>query len=171
MLTNPRSHHERAINALASLIGHNGQSKYFGIIPRALLLPCGVAVLAGDESRAVDPFGLRALALKHGVSVLCTWTDKMLSGHNFEIDVVLNEAGQATHYQALRLWLIEHRGAYLIPPEGNAASIRIDAAGVRLAARAPYRNKADCMLGIASGQALLQRLIFGGMPLAQNIGR
>ncbi|MBM7406231.1 MULTISPECIES: hypothetical protein [Sphingomonas] len=175
MLKDPRSARERAINALASFIRNDGVERYFGIVSRALVLPGNLVIVAGDETRAIDPFALRAFALKEGVSVLATWTDKMLSGHTFEIDAVLPGEGDAVHYPALRLWTVPKRGAFLVSADDAGVAIAIDAAGISPAPRLPYRNKADRMLGIASGQALLQQLVFGGTPYAtplpRNLGR
>lgn len=71
--------------------------------------------------------------------------------------------------------IMPKRGSWLVASDGEAAAIAIDRAGVRLAARKPYRDRADLMLGIAAGQALLQSLVFGGSPYAtplpENLGR
>ena len=175
MIKNPYAHRDRAINALASLVGDDGKERFYATLSRTLLLPCGLAIAAGDESRALDPYALKPFALKEGVSVIATWTDKMLSGHNFEIDVVLNDGDEAVHHQALRLWLAERHGAFLVAPDGDDLSIVIDAAGVRLTGKPPYRDKAERMLGIATGQALLQQRVFAGSPFAtplpRNFGR
>lgn len=175
MLKNPRSARERAINALASFISDDGVERYFGAVSRALVLPGNLVITAGDETRAIDPFALRSFALKEGVSVLATWTDRMLSGHAFEIDAVLAGQGDAVHYPSLRLWTAPKRGAFLVSTDDAGVAIAIDAAGISPAPRLPYRNKADRMLGAAAGQALLQQLVFGGTPyatpLSRNLGR
>ncbi len=175
MIRDAHAYRDRAINALASLIGNDGKERYFAAIGRALVLPCGVVIAGSDQSGALDPYALKPFALKEGVSVIATWTDKVLSGHNFEIDVVLNDGDEAVHHQALRLWIAERHGAFLVAPDSDDLSIVIDAAGVRLAGKPPYRNKAERMLGIATGQALLQQRVFAGSPFAtplpRNIGR
>lgn len=174
MIKEPRSYRERAANALHSLVGGDAKTTYLGTLPVALMMP-GLAITAGDESRALDPWALRPFALKHGVDVVATWTDRVLSGHTFEIDAVLIGGGNAVHYPSLRLWMAPKRGTFLISPDDAGVAIAIDEAGIRPAARLPYRNKADHTVGIAAGQALLQQLVFGGSPYAtplpRNIGR
>lgn len=104
MIKEPRSCRERAINALFHLVGGEARQMFPPHIPTALMLaPCGLAITAGDEGRALDPFALKPFAAKHGVSVIATWTDRMLSGHSFQIDVVLNNAGALDQQQARRL--------------------------------------------------------------------
>lgn len=176
MIEHPRSLAERAMVALHSLVGGAGTQRFFAALPNALMLPgCALAITAGDESRALDPFALRPFALEHGVSVIATWTDRMLSGHAFEIDVVLAGSGDAVHYPSLQLWATSKVGAFLVSPNGREIAIAIDAAGIRPASRLPYRSKADLTTGIAAGQALLHARIFGGSPFAtplpRNIGR
>lgn len=174
MIKEPRSYRERAVNALHSLVGGDARTAYPATLPVALMMPT-LAITAGDEGRALDPWALRPFALKHGVDVVATWTDRMLSGHSFEIDAVLARGGDAVHYPSLRLWTVPKSGTFLVSPDDAAVAIAIDAAGIRPAARLPYRNKADRAVGLAAGQALLQQLVFGGSPyatpLSRNIGR
>lgn len=143
--------------------------------PGLMLAHCALAITAGDEGKPLDPFALKPFAAKHGVSVIAIWTDRMLSGHAFEIDAVLHNTGTLDHYMARRLWVQPKRGASLVAPDGAGRAIAIDHKGVRLATRKPYCDKVDLLLGIAAGQALLQSLIFGGSPyatpLSRNLGR
>lgn len=175
MIRDAHAYRDRAINALASLIGNDGKERYFAAIGRALVLPCGVVIAGSDQSGALDPYALKPFALKEGVSVIATWTDTMLSGHDFEIDVALNDDGHVVHHQALRLWVAEGRGAFLIAPDEAEPALSIGAAGIGRAAALSYRDKVERLLGITAGQALLQRLIFSGSPyatpLSRNIGR
>lgn len=120
-----------------------------------------LAITAGCDSCILDPFALRPFALKHGVNVVATWTDQMLSGHIFEIDAVLITDADAVHYQSLRLWIGPKRDTFLVSPDDADTAIAIDDVGIRLALRLPYRNKADLATGIAAGQALLQTRVFG----------
>ena len=176
MIKHPRSYAERAMVALHGLVRGQGTQRFFAGMPTALILPdCALAITAGDESRALDPFALRPFALDHGVSVIATWTDRMLSGHAFEIDVVLAGGGNAVHHPSLRLWTAPRRGTFLVSPDGSGVAIAIGIAEIRPAHRLPYCGKADLTTGIAAGQALLQARIFGGSPfatpLSRNIGR
>lgn len=176
MIREPRSYRERAINALFQFVGVEAKQMYLPHVPTALMLAhCGLAITAGDEGRPLDPFALEPFAAKHGVSVIATWTDRMLSGHAFEIDVVLNTIGTLDQYTARRIWVQPKRGAWLVAQDDARPVIAIDHAGVRLATRKPYRDKVDLLLGIAVGQALLHSLVFGGSPnatpLPQNLSR
>jgi hypothetical protein len=167
MIRDPRHYRDTAMNALASLVGDNGKERFFARVPKALMLTQQrLAIAAGDESHALDPFALKAFAIEQNTNVVATWTDPMLSGHTFEIDVVLTAKGDAVHYPSLRLWVKEKRGAYLVGANGDGAVIAIDTRGVTPVGKPPYRSKADRMLGIATGQTLLQRLTFAGSPYA-----
>ncbi|RSV19247.1 hypothetical protein [Sphingomonas sp. ABOLG] len=176
MIREARSYRERAINALFHLVGGEAKQIYPPNVPTALMLAhCGLAITAGDEGRPLDPFALKPFAAKHGLSVIATWTDRMLSGHAFEIDAVLHNTGTLDHYKARRLWVQPKRGAWLVAQDDAGPATAIDHKGVRLATHKPYRDKVDLLLGIAAGQALLQSLVFGGSPYArplpQNLGR
>lgn len=167
MIRNPRHYRDTAMNALASLVGDDGKERFFPRVPKALMLAQQrLAIAAGDEKYALDPFALRGFAIEHDVNVVATWTDPMLSGHTFEIDVVLSANGDAVHYPSLRLWLMEKRGAYLVAPDGDGPVIAIDTRGVTPIGKPPFSSKADRLLGIATGQALLQRITFAGSPYA-----
>lgn len=176
MIRHPCSYRERAINALAALVGDDGQEQHLPRLSRALVLPRQhLAIVAGDERIVLNPYALKVTAIEHGLNIVATWTDKMLSGHQFEIDVVLHEGDGAVHHQALRLWAVEKRGAFLLAPGGNGPVVAIDTRGLTPINRPPFRSKADLTIGIASGQALLQRLTFAGSPFAtplpRNLGR
>lgn len=176
MIREPRSYRERAINALFHLVGGEAQPMHPSHVPPALILAhCALAITAGDEGKPLDPFALKPFAAKHGVSVIATWTDRMLSGHALEIDAVLHDTGTLNHNKARRLWVQKKRWAWLVAPDDAGPAIAIDHKGVRLAIRKPYCDKVDLLLGIAAGQALLQSLVFGGSPYAtplpQNLGR
>ena len=176
MIRDPRHYRDTAINALASLVSDDGKERFFARVPRALMLaPQRLAIAAGDEKFALDPFALKAFAIEQDCNVLATWTDAMLSGHTFEIDVVLTANGDAVHYPSLRLWMKEKRGAYLVAPNGDNPVIAIDTRGVTAVGKPPYCSKADLTIGMATGQALLQRLTFAGSPYStpnpRNIDR
>lgn len=176
MIRHPCSYRDRAINALAALVGDDGQEQHLPRLPRSLVLPRQhLAIVAGDERIVLNPYALKATAIERGFNIVATWTDKMLSGHQFEIDVVLHKGDGAVHHQALRLWAVEKRGAFLLAPGGDGPVIAIDARGITPTDRPPFRSKADLTIGIASGQALLQRLTFAGSPFAtplpRNLGR
>lgn len=176
MIRHPCSYRDRTINALATLVGDDGEEQHLPRLSRALVLPRQrLAITAGDERTVLNPYALKAAATERGLDIVATWTDKMLSGHQFEIDVVLHEGDGAVHHQALRLWAVEKRGAFLLAPSGEGTIVSIDARGLTPIDRPPFRSKADLTIGIASGQALLQRLTFVGSPFAtplpHNLGR
>lgn len=172
MIRYPSACRDHAINALASLVSDDGKERYFPRVSRALVLsPQHLAIAAGDESNALDPYALKAFAIEQNLNVVATWTDKMLSGHQFEIDVVLSKDGDAVHYPSLRLWLVEKRGAYLVAPKGDDPVISIDARGLTPVGMSSFRSKADLTVGIATGQALLQHLTFAGSPFATPLPR
>ena len=166
MIRYPRAYRDHAINALATLVGDHGKERFLPRIKALVMAPQRLAITAGDQSHALDPYVLKAFAVEHNVNVVATWTDSMLSGHAFEIDVILTAEGDAVHYPSLQLWLMEKRGTYLVAPSGDGPVISIDTRGITPIGKPPFRNKADRLLGIATGQALLQRLTFRGSPFA-----
>ncbi len=152
MIREPRSYRERAINALFRLVGGKAHPVHSSHVPPALMLAhCALAITAGDEDSPLNPFALKPFAAKHGVSVIATWTDRMLSGHAFEIDAILHNTGTLNQYKARRLWVQPKRGAWLVAQDDAGLAIAIDHNGVRLATRKPYRDKVDLLLGIAAG--------------------
>lgn len=176
MIKQPRAYCDHAINALFHLVGGVSKQVFPPGMPTALMLAhCGLAITAGDEHQPLDPHALKPFAARHGMNVMATWTDRMLSGHAFEIDVVLNAGGTLDHHQALRLWVMPNRGTWLVPPDGEGRMIAVDSTGIRLTPQRPFQSRADLMLGTAAGQALLQSLIYGGSafatPLPENFGR
>lgn len=166
----------RAALALQQLIGGDATERVLPSIPVALAMPHANLIIAtGDNREALSPFSLKPLARAHQVHVLATWADGILSGHAFQIDAVLLEEGNAVQFSAYRLWMMPRRGNWLVPPNCNGDAVSLGTAGIRRATRQPWRSELDLTLGIARGQAWMQRAVYGGTPfetpLEQNFIR
>ena len=167
---------DRAARALQQLFSGTSAACRLPSVPAALAMPdIDLLIAAGDNRQGLSPFALRPLALAHGVNVIATWADGILTGHAFEIDAVLIEGGEAVQFSAYRLWIAPRRGNWLVPPNGDGDAVLLCANGPRRWKRQPWFDKLDLTLGIARGQAAMQRTVYAGTPfehpLEQNFTR
>lgn len=155
----------RAAEALRRLVGGDAERFFSTNIPASLALPnAGLIVAAGDHERPLDPFELKALALREDRDVMAIWVDAMLAGHAFLIDVVLTRDGQTEQYGAYRLWMRPGGRRSLVPALGSGPTIVIDETGLRPGPARPWRTKIDRLTGLTLGQAWIHRIVWGGTP-------
>ena len=170
------SDRNRATLALQQLFDGGSTERWLPSIPAALAMThLDLLLVAGDNREALSPFALKPLALAHGVNVIATWADGILSGHAFEIDAILLDGDEAVQFSAYRLWIAPRRGNWLVPPKGDGAAALLGVDGPRPWMRQPWLNPLDLHLGIARGQAWMQQQVYGGTPfehpLEQNLTR
>ena len=95
-----------------------------------------------------------------------TYVDPFKSGHRFQFDIVLLHDGAARLLERYRLWMPQIGSLHFVPDRGDGPCIAIGERALLQIDRPPFRTKARKMLGIARGQAELQRLVYGGTPFA-----
>ena len=171
-----RPDRHRAALALQQLFVGNAAEIRLAALPIALAMPdIDLLIAAGDNRQGLSPFALKPLALTHGVNVIATWADRILSGHAFEIDAVLLDGDEAVQFPAYRLWMAPRRGNWLVPPSGNGDAVLLGLEGPRLWQRPPWLDPLDLTLGIARGQAWMQHAVYAGtpfeFPLERNLTR
>lgn len=171
-----RPDRHRAALALQQLFAGSAAAIRLPAIPAALAMPdIDLLIAAGDNRQGLSPFALKPLALAHGVNVIATWADGILSGHAFEIDAVLLKGDEAVQVSAYRLWMAPRRGNWLVPPDGDGDAVLLGTDGPRRWKRQPWQDRLDLTLGMVRGQAWMQHAVYAGTPfehpLEQNLTR
>lgn len=128
------------------------------LVDRPLIL------IVGDQSEPLDYTLLRPLATNESCDVVGTYVDDHKSGHRFVFDVVVFRGTEAVHHAELRLCVIEGRPPMFVPESGTGPSILVTAGRFKTVDRPAGLTKPRRVMGIARGQAELQRRVHSSAP-------
>lgn len=171
MKLNSNLYRDRAVLALHRLVGDDATpvERISGLAAAIRLVDLDLILAAGDHEQPLDFTRLKPLAARHGCNVLATYVDPLLSGHVFILDAVLWQGGVAETYPERRLWLGDGQPFTLVSGQGTGPALTLSATGLAFADTPPFTDTLSRNIGVASGQALLHRLIYAGTPFATPI--
>jgi hypothetical protein len=121
-------------------------------------------LIVGDQSEPLDHTLLRPLATNEGCDVVGTYVDEHKSGHRFVFDVVSFRGTEAVHHAELRLCVVDGRPPMFVPERGIGPSIVVAAGRLKTVDRPAGLTMPQRVLGIARGQAELQRRVHSSAP-------
>lgn len=128
-------------------------------------------VIAGDQGEPLDHTLLRPLAIEEDCDVVATYVDEFKSGHPFLFDIVLKRGSDAIHHAEYRFCLFEGRPPVFVPEHGAGPSIRIIGGVLEVNDEPSSLTKEQRLIGVARGQAELQRRIHVAPPSDDQLAK